>query len=99
MLSDLSSALLPFVSCILFYFVNSLEEHRPALNTREHDVTSDVVSKPVKKILLHKCELMCWHKTGLPGLLTGEGGRKLAGMDLRRSFCRATMKGSLKCSR
>lgn len=34
----------------------------------------------------------------VPGLLTGEGGRKLAGMDLSRSFCRAPMKGSFKCS-
>lgn len=34
----------------------------------------------------------------IPGLLTGEGGRKLAGMDLSRSFCSATMKGSFKCS-
>ena len=34
----------------------------------------------------------------VPGLLTGEGGRKLAGMDLRRSFCKAPMKGSFMCS-
>lgn len=38
------------------------------------------------------------NNTSVPGLLTGEGGRKLAGMDLRRSFCSASMKGSFKCS-
>lgn len=38
------------------------------------------------------------NNTSVPGLLTGEGGRKLAGMDLSRSFCSATMKGSFKCS-
>lgn len=38
------------------------------------------------------------NNTTVPGLLMGEGGRKLAGMDLSRSFCSATMKGSFKCS-
>lgn len=38
------------------------------------------------------------NKTSVPGLLTGEGGRKLAGMDLSRSFCSAIMKGSFRCS-
>ncbi|TNN72912.1 hypothetical protein EYF80_016841 [Liparis tanakae] len=30
--------------------------------------------------------------------MAGEGGRKLAGMDLSRSFCIAPMNGSFKCS-
>lgn len=44
-------------------------------------------------------ELDSFHMSqDVPGLLTGEGGRKLAGMDLTRSFCSASMKGSFKCS-
>lgn len=54
--------------------------------------------KQFNRFLFQPYGNMAVNSCSVPGLLTGEGGRKLAGMDLRRSFCSATMKGSFKCS-